>query len=114
MARQTKAELELQVAALLAARDKFNKKIVEAIREVQANTCDDAIKHISDFCDAIGIDVPSEPLTVTVTIQVPAGSDMQEVGEEITGELYSYLDGLHINNVGELNLNEDDFSIDYD
>ena len=73
-----KAELEMALKAKEQELENLKAKINEGLRKVLNNTCSDSHEHIETFCDILGIDFPTE----TVTIEIRYGSTISGIYDE--------------------------------
>ena len=73
-----KAELEMVLKAKEQELENLKSKIDKGLRQVLINTCTASHEHIETFCDILGIDFPTEK----VTVEIRYGSTISEIYDE--------------------------------
>lgn len=73
-----KADLEKAYNREKREHQELKDNINDALKEILDNTCSEGRDHVRDFCDNIGIDMP----TVKMVIEVPYGTEIENIRDD--------------------------------
>lgn len=78
-----KAELEKRYEQLKESNKGFQEKIVEGLKKIIDDYCDEALDPIHEFCDEVGIDFPM----ITKTYEIPYGVEVTSMYDDNGNEV---------------------------